>query len=83
MTWTAVRRSDLGCRGDLERFQLMAQLDVAASLRTLLYQPLVSGTHNEISDRFHSLGSRSSNPDANASPSAAQHRPHPDNEGFG
>lgn len=30
--------------------------DVTALLRTLLYQPLVSGTHDEISDRLQSLG---------------------------
>jgi AbiJ N-terminal domain 3 len=36
--------------------RLMAQPDVAVSLRTLLYQPLVSGTHSEITDRFRSLG---------------------------
>lgn len=34
----------------------MTQVDVAASLRTLLYQPLVSGTHGDITDRLRSLG---------------------------
>jgi hypothetical protein len=33
----------------------MAQVDLS-SLRALLYQPLVSGTHDEISDRLNSLG---------------------------